>query len=176
VDVTLPASASTSMTLGLSLNARSQFRVRAVNSSGGAGAFATGPTFTVATNDNSSTAISYTAGWATTTLTGAFGGSVRATSTANARATFITTTTIANGTIAWVSSRGPDRGIATISVDGGPAVTVNLFAATAQRSAIVFRSSALSAGTHTVRVTALGTKDAHSSVRRADVDAFLSLR
>jgi len=174
-DVSLPALLSTSLTPSLALNTRFQFRVRAVNSSGAAGAFATGPSFTVATNDNNSAAITYTASWATTTLTGAFGGSVRATSTANARATF-TTTTIANGVIAWVSSRGPDRGIATISIDGGAAVTVNLFATSAQRSAVVFRSAALSAGTHTVRVTALGTKDSRSSGRRVDVDAFLSIR
>jgi large repetitive protein len=175
-DVTLPTPTSTSVALALTLNTSFQFRVRAVNGSGGAGSFGTGPSFTTATNDNNSTAITYTASWATTTLTGAFGGSVRATSTASARATFTLTTTTTNGAIAWVSSRGPDRGIATISIDGGSAVNVNLFATTAQRSAVVFRSSALSAGTHTVRVTALGTKDARSSGRRVDVDAFLSLR
>ena len=78
-----------------------------------------------------------------------------------------------NGNGAWVSTLGPDRGIATISVDGGPATVIDLFAPTQQAARVVWTLGNLGPGTHTVTVTVQGTANPASTGTRVDVDAFV---
>jgi len=74
---------------------------------------------------------------------------------------------------ALVSSLGPDRGLVTISVDGGTAKTIDLYALSVQKSTVIGSISGLTAGRHTLTVSAPGTKNASSTGTRVDVDAFV---
>jgi hypothetical protein len=68
-----------------------------------------------------------------------------------------------------VITTGPAAGKANVSVDGGAATTVDLFAATTGQRKIVLGTGALSVTTaHTVVVAATGT--------RVDLDAFATCR
>jgi hypothetical protein len=51
-------------------------------------------------------------------------------------------------------------------------VTVDLYAATPAVRRVVFNKSGLVAGSHTLKVTVLGTRNASSTDTRVDVDAF----
>jgi len=72
-----------------------------------------------------------------------------------------------------VSTRGPDRGRVTISVDGGAVQTIDLYAPTRQQATIVATQAGLGAGTHTATISVLTTRNAASSGTRVDVDAFV---
>lgn len=75
--------------------------------------------------------------------------------------------------IRWLGSRGRSMGIATVSVDGGPAKTVNLFARPmdeAHSDIIVLND--LSNGPHTLTITVTGQADSQASGSRVVVDAF----
>ena len=85
------------------------------------------------------------------------------------------TWTRAGGSVAWVSTLGPDRGIAAVSIDGGPPVSVDLFAATQQAAQVVFALNGLSPGPHTLVVTPQGTRNPASTGNRLDVDAFVAI-
>ena len=76
--------------------------------------------------------------------------------------------------VALVSTLGPDRGKVTISVDGGAAQTIDLYAPAVQKSLVVGSVAGLAAGKqHTVTVAVPGTKSAASTGTRGDVDAFV---
>ena len=80
------------------------------------------------------------------------------------------------GSVAWVSTVGRDRGLATVSIDSGAPFTVDLFAPTQQTAKVVFARDGLSPGTHTVVVTSRGTRSPTSNGSRVDVDAFVAIR
>jgi hypothetical protein len=78
---------------------------------------------------------------------------------------------------AFVSTVGPDRGKALISVDGQPAVSVDLYAPTAQPAQVVWSVAGLTPGVnHNVVVTVTNTKSTVSTGTRVDYDAILTLR
>ncbi len=79
-------------------------------------------------------------------------------------------------TFAFVSTRGPDRGKATIWDGTRKLATINLYAATRQAGRIVWTKTFASVGKHTIKVVVTGTKSSRSSSRRVDIDAFLSAR
>jgi hypothetical protein len=56
-----------------------------------------------------------------------------------------------------------NRGIAAVSIDGGPETNVDMFSATDAGNVLVFTSAVLTAGTHTLKVRNTGTHDANSS-------------
>jgi hypothetical protein len=79
--------------------------------------------------------------------------------------------------VAWVSTTGPDRGMASVSVDGGPAQTVDLYSATPQPATLVWQASNLgTANGHTIKVTVLSTRNPASSGNKVDIDAYLALK
>ena len=90
---------------------------------------------------------------------------------ANATLNSLSWTVVGNG--AWVSTLGPDRGTATISVDGGPATVIDLYAPIQQPAQVVWTLGNLAPGTHTVTVTVRGTANPASTGTRVDVDAFV---
>ena len=63
-----------------------------------------------------------------------------------------------SGNAAWVSTLGPDMGLAQVQVDGGKPEVVDLYSATVQYRRVVWARDALAAGTHTVTLTVLGKK------------------
>jgi len=85
-----------------------------------------------------------------------------------------TATITFNGTaIRWIGSRGRGMGIASLSVDGGPAREVNLFARpTDEAHASVFTINDLAPGTHTLKLTVTGNKDGQAEGSAVVLDAF----
>lgn len=74
--------------------------------------------------------------------------------------------------ISWVGYRGPDAGIATVSVDGGPAVEVDTYAAVFKLQEVLFTASGLADTEHTLTITATGRKNPAASAAKIFVDAF----
>jgi bacillopeptidase F len=72
--------------------------------------------------------------------------------------------------LAWITRKGPDRGIANINIDGVDKGNVDLYAATAQGATITY--AGLTSKVHTVVVTVTGTKNAASSGKDVVLDAF----
>ena len=78
--------------------------------------------------------------------------------------------------LAWVAVVGPDRGIATVSVDGGPPQTVDLYSPTTQIAQVVWTTNGLKPGVqHSIKVTATGTRRAGSTGNRVDFDGFMAI-
>jgi hypothetical protein len=151
-----------------------QFRVRATDGAGNLGSFATTAVFAVAVQQETSTSIVYGGTWTATTLAGASGGSVKFAGAAGNTAKFSVTGT----NVSWVTTKGPNRGIAQVFVDGSatPAATIDLFAAVVNPRRIVWSRNGLAAGTHTITVRVTGTKNVSSTGTRVDIDAFTVLR
>jgi hypothetical protein len=160
--VTLSTGTATStrvyLTMGNTTGVAYQFRVRACNA-GVCGGWATGPKFTLVPADDSGMAPGQFKGtWTNVTLNGAYGGSVRRAST-SANATIVPAVSYTvSGNAAWVSTLGPDQGLAQVQVDNGKPEVVDLYSPTVQPRRVVWARDALAAGTHTVTVTVLGKK------------------
>jgi len=150
-----------------------QFQVRACSNATTCSSFAVGPSFRlVPVDDNVVGNIAYRGGWTVAPVPGAYGGFVHFSTNPGANATLDSLTWTVTGNGAWVSTLGPDRGIATVSVDGGPATVIDLFAPTQQPAQVVWTMGNLAPGTHTVTVTVKGTANPASTGIRVDVDAF----
>jgi hypothetical protein len=74
--------------------------------------------------------------------------------------------------ITWVGYRGPDAGIATVQIDGGAPVTVDLYSPTALYQAEAFTVSGLADADHTITITSTGQRNAAATAARVVVDAF----
>ncbi|HET9651887.1 MAG TPA: hypothetical protein VFP36_06835 [Usitatibacter sp.] len=74
--------------------------------------------------------------------------------------------------IAWIGYRGPDAGIATVQVDGGPLAEVDLYSPTALYQPVVFAAAGLADTEHTLNIQATGRRNAASMGTRVVVDAF----
>jgi hypothetical protein len=186
VTLTDPAATSTRLflTMGNSTGTAYQFRVRACNA-GVCGDWATGPKFTLVPADDAGMAPGQFKGtWTTTAVTGSYGGTVRRAS-GSAQATLVPAVQYTvSGNAAWVSTLGPNQGLAQVQVDGGKAEVVDLYSATEQPRRVVWARDALAAGTHTVVVTVLGKKSAlnpgacntGTKCAQVDIDAGIMIK
>ncbi len=129
--------------------------------------------FTLAAFQEGNGSITQRGTWsATQTLAGAFGGSVRQSSTATSSATLRTTGT----GFQVVSTRGPNRGNAEVWLNGTRVAIVNLYAATEQAASVVYSRQGLANATHSIELRVLGTRTAPSTANRVDLDGFTALR
>ena len=136
------------------------FRVRSCDAAGTTcGAWATGPKFNLGpVDDKNIPAAQWKGTWTTETNTAAYGGTTRWTAgSGNVTLANQVSFTI-SGNAAWVSSVGPDRGLAQVQIDNGKPQVVDLYSPTVQNDRIVWAVDALAPGTHTVVVTVLGKK------------------
>jgi hypothetical protein len=84
------------------------------------------------------------------------------------------------GNTAWVSTRGPDQGLAQVQVDNGTPQVVDLYAPTVQVGQIVWARDALPVGPHTVTITVLGKRSSlnpgacNTGAKCAQVDVDLT--
>jgi hypothetical protein len=183
VDVALASPTATSVARTLKPSAANNstpvttytYRVQATDKAGNLSAFALGPQFTLPDIDNSFNT-SFSGSWSGANLTGAFGGSVQFSSTASSFAQ--PANAFSATSVAFVSTLGPDRGKAQITLDNVLVATVDLYAPTLQPAQVVWSTSGLKAAptTHTVKVTVAGTKNAASTGTRVDYDAILTLK
>lgn len=171
--VTLATPTDTQIILPLATASTHQFRVRATDGGGSTSTFATGPAFTLLLLQEAGAGVTTTGTWTTEPLANSSGGSVRWADSAGAST--ILTTSSAKG-LAWVSTKGPDRGKAQVYVDGTLAATIDLYAASYQTRQVVFGVNNLTAGAHTLEVRALGTQRPASLGTRVDVDGFVIMR
>jgi hypothetical protein len=104
--------------------------------------------------------------WRTVSTSSAYGGKHILDRTPGAWATFTFTGT----GIAWYSMKGPDQGIARVTIDGVDKGTFDNYRSSPQWR--VRRSWGLANGTHTIRILALGKKNANASNYFVSVDAF----
>ncbi|WP_236087556.1 cellulosome enzyme [Antribacter soli] len=112
----------------------------------------------------------YGSGWGTATGVGDLNqGTAHWSNTTGAVATF----TFVGTRVTIMGVTDADQGISTYSVDGGAVVTKDDYAPTRTAQATLFDSGVLAAGTHTVTITATGTKNAASSARTVAIDSAI---
>ena len=125
--------------------------------------------------------IGYSGSWTTKSMPGAaYGGTVHFATQQGANALLQNLTFTVNGDVAWVSTLGPNMGIAKVQVDGGPVQIIDLYSPTLKPAQVVWQTNGLTAGVqHKVTVTVTGTHNpaaAPTSTNEVDVDAFIALR
>jgi len=172
----LATNVSLELPMGTTAAPRSyQYRVRAMNLNA-ASPWTIGQRFGHTVQDNQSGGISYSGAWTLAADPLAYGGSVRFQSLTRTATTLIGRTrfTLA-GSIAWITSMGPDRGIVSISLDRGAPVLVDLYSPTVRKAAVAYAANVSAGVTHTVTVNVTGTRNPASSGTRVDNDAFVVL-
>jgi bacillopeptidase F len=114
-------------------------------------------------------AVTYTAGWSQGDTSRTWsGGTAALAAAAGAQATFTFTGT----SVSWIGFRGPQAGIARVSLDGAFVTEVDTFSPTEQVQAAVFTTTGLSDATHTLTIEVTGQKNAASTNTFIVVDAF----
>jgi hypothetical protein len=96
------------------------------------------------------------------------GGTASLSATAGLTAVFTFTGT----EVRWIGYRGPLGGIAEVSLDGGPATRVDLYAASEQLRAAVFEQAGLADGQHTLTVRVTGERNTSAIHSLVIIDAF----
>ena len=146
-----------------------QFRLQAIDGGGNRSAYRTGSGFTLA-DPQGGAALRFVRSWNTQSSADFFDGSTRWSRVLRASATH----TFTGRQVAWVSSRGPDRGRAKVYIDGAHVATVDLYRGSRQFRRIVFEASWETSGTHTIKIKVV-SKSSQSSKPRVDLDAFVTL-
>jgi hypothetical protein len=178
--VALPSADAKSITRDLRLGALTarqayQYRVRSCSGTT-CSAWAPGPKFTVFPVDDSVTQnIAYSGSWQSAAVAGSYGGTVRFATQPGPRAALNKITFTVNGNAAWISTLGPDRGIATVTIDNGTPTTIDTYSPTVKPAQVIYALNGLAPGVHTVTVQVTGTKRAASTGTRVDIDAFMAL-
>ena len=165
--VTLPSAVSTTSTPSLAFGTGYQYAANATDGAGNTSSWATGRHSALSLTQQSSTAIKYGGTWSTASNTYASGGSLKYAGAAGASASYAFT----GSGIAWVAYRGPNRGSASVYVDGIYRATINLYSSTYSSKAIAFAFNWSTVGTHTIKIVCLGT----TGHARIDLDAFIRL-
>lgn len=172
-DVTLPSTTSTAINLHLAPGGTYQFRVRATDSLGSVSDWATGTSFTVTADQESSTALTYTGAWSTGTASSYYGSALKYQGTAGSKVAIMFT----GRSVSWVSTRNTNRGKAEVWLDGVRVATVDLYASTfGARRTVFVRNGLSTSAPHTLEVRVLGTRNVSSTGTRVDADAFVVLR
>ncbi|MEV7215568.1 ricin-type beta-trefoil lectin domain protein [Kitasatospora cineracea] len=125
------------------------------------GAFGGAGLATPVRTDDSAAGIGYTGAWST-------GGGVHSTTAPGASAAF----TFAGSTLSLFGSQGTGGAIASVSIDGGPAVDVNLYAPSTSTGQRVYTSPQLPSGTHTVTLTHTGRTDPRAVGATVALDGY----
>ena len=117
--------------------------------------------------DDSNPAVQYTGTWSSGAYVGADGGDLHWTATTS-NAVSLTF----NGTaVSWYGLKASNRGYAGVYIDNTLVATVDEYAA-ANNLSVLYSTSGLSAGSHTIKILNTGTKDASSSGTYIDLDSF----
>jgi hypothetical protein len=156
-----PASATSTrvrLAMGTSTGKAYQFRVRSCNATT-CGAWVNGAKFTLQPLDDAGIPAALWKGtWTNTPLAGAYGGTVKRSSTSAGVTLVPAVTFTVSGNAAWVSTLGPNQGLAQIQVDNGKPEVVDTYSPTVRTGRVVWARDGLTAGAHTVTLTVLGKK------------------
>ena len=140
-----------------------RFRVRAIGNDGVAGNWAESTPAWISVAQEKDQQIAYSGSWSFVADKNAYGKKRAWTSTGGSSATF----TFVGRQVTWISRIGPDRGQATVSLDGGRPEHIDLGQSTTSSRRIVYRASWPTQGLHTLTVTAT------SAGAYVDVDGFV---
>lgn len=165
--ITLPSALARSVAVKLRPGMLHQFRLRVVDSSQIASAWATAQPVWLDAAQEDDLDVVYAGSWSRMTATSAFGGALAASSQAGATAGLSFTA----AEFAWVSKRGPTRGRATVSASGQPDAIVDLYRSSSQSRRIVHIGQWDATGAREIGIRVEGT----ASRPRVDVDALLTL-
>jgi hypothetical protein len=113
--------------------------------------------------------IVYTGNWSQGQMQRAWsGGTAALSASAGSHATLLF-----NGTgVSWIGLRGPQTGIARVSIDGVPAGDVDTYAAAEQLQAVLFTRSGLTADIHILMIDVTGNRNPAATDAFIVVDAF----
>ena len=118
--------------------------------------------------DSTSSKITYTGAWRSTRNAADRGGSVRFQfSAGSASMTFKGTS------VAFITRTTKSSGKSTVSIDGKVVANVNGYSPATEHKKTVFSTTSLSSGTHTIKISRTGKKDARSSGTNSIIDAFV---
>ena len=143
-----------------------RFRVRAVDKAGNVGAWVFGPTFRLSRYSEFNSAIAYSGSWSTVSSPLYWGGAARRSGTAGARATLSFT----GRSVAWVARTGPNRGVATVYVNGTKVDTIDLYAPAYGNQRVVWARNWSSSAARTVTIRVAGSPGRPL----VDIDAFVT--
>jgi hypothetical protein len=121
-----------------------------------------------ATYEQTQKKLSYTGSWKTAQDASASGKSFTRVNAANASVTV----RFSGTRLVWLARTGSQYGQAKVAVDGGEAVTVDLYSAQTKSKQEVWETGVLPLGKHTVKISYLGTKNTASTGLLINVDAF----
>lgn len=114
-------------------------------------------------------AASYSQGWFTDTSSRAWsGGSVSIASASGSRVSF----QFKGQAVSWVGARGPQTGIARVTLDGTALGQLDTYSPYEQIQAEVFKATGLSNATHTLTIDVTGTHNATSTDSLVVIDGF----
>ena len=142
-----------------------QFGVRAQDQNGRWSGIGAGAAFRVTALQENSSSILYSSGWLTGAHSAFYGGQVRYSTTAGAKATL----TFTGRSVGWVATRDFNRGRAKVYVDGVLLANIDLGAASLQARQVVFAKTWSAVGQHKIEVRVEGT----AGRPRVEVDAFI---
>lgn len=123
--------------------------------------------------DNTSGQITYAGAWSHANGESWSLGSFDKTESYSATTGATATVTFTGTGIALIAPINSNEGIASISIDGGPATTVDLYDPTKVFRKTVFEKKGLASGSHTITVTVTGTKRAVATAAYVEIDAFI---
>jgi len=106
--------------------------------------------------------------WQGVTDTAASGGTYRQNAFASGHAQF----TFSGTAVKWATIKGPDKGIASVTIGGVSKGKFDLYSATKTPSVLAF--SGLGTGSHTIKIVVTGTKNSASSGYNVPIDAFIA--
>lgn len=164
VPLIAPKTSSTRTQLGLGQPRR--YRVRATLTSGATGAWKRGPSFSMATFQDTHDSLFYSGTWLSQSRVEAYGDSLRYTLQ---KGSFVRLT-FTGRAIAWVAPKGTNGDTAAVYVDGTFVKLVHLTAAYYQPSKVVFSMAWKNAGTHTIKIV-----KRFDNRRQLPIDALLVL-
>jgi subtilisin family serine protease len=147
-----------------------QFRLRAQDEAGNWSAWRTAAGPIVLKDPQGASNITFRRSWSTANSSDFYEGATRYAQLTRASAKHSFT----GSQVAWVATRGPNRGRAEVFIDGVLVETVDLYAASRKDRRVVFLQRWQTNGAHTIRVKVIGPNPA-SSGKRVDLDAYLTL-
>lgn len=143
-----------------------RLRVRAVDKAGLFGAYAYGPTFTVAAYQENSTRITYAGTWSRPASTSYWGGYEKYATAAGAKASF----TFTGKAFAWIGCTGLSRGSAKIYVNGVLTRTISLYGTTTTCRKVLLAMTWSTAVSRRISIVVSGT----AGHARVDLDALIT--
>ncbi len=103
----------------------------------------------VAKSEQTDTRLSYAGSWSTFSTASASSGSYKRANTSGSSVTI----PFKGTSLTWIATKGVTTGLADVSIDGRPAVTVDLAAPSATYQQKVWSTGVLADGYHTVRIS-----------------------